>query len=353
MKFSKNEKLILWGLVRYPMLNDRQLSEKISVRMSTLNAIKNKMKRNDIIHDRIVPNVEVMDYEILSVFWSPLSRSLEKNDRRELDELFGKYPNTYTAMVFGDTIFFLSLYKNYTQYRMNEFQQELDMKALGLYSGYSAHKSLYPLGTSVINKNFDYTAVLERAFEIEPIDEGEEAGIPDENFGTAREKLHHLTNKEKIILKGILRSPDMPDNKVAHSLNTTRQAVARHRKELLELGVIKKTRVIDYRQIGFNILTLVDTRYDKKDPAMRSQPDSTPLHLPSFFSVYGNSESFALALFMDFEQYAESKEKYSELMRGFCDLNGEPFIELFSPSNTYTMKHQEYLPLVEEFLDNN
>ena len=78
-KLSKNEKVILWGLVRYPMLNDRQLSDKIRVRMSTLNAIKNKMKRMGLIYDRIVPNVEIMDYEILSVTWTTLSRPIKKN----------------------------------------------------------------------------------------------------------------------------------------------------------------------------------------------------------------------------------------------------------------------------------
>ena len=37
-------------------------------------------------------------------------------------------------------------------------------------------------------------------------------------------------------------------------------------------------------------------------------------------------------------------------MKDFSKIKGEPYINLYSPSNTITMKHQEYLPLVEEFL---
>ena len=351
MKFSKNEKKILWGLVRYPMLNDRQLSEKIKVRMSTLNAIKNKMKRSDLIKDRIIPNVEIMDYEILSVFWSPLTRPTDtRKDADTLIKIFEKYPNTYTAMVFGDTIFFLSLYKNYTQYKITELNQEVELREMGIYDGENPHRSLYPLSTSVINKNFDYTTVLERAFNIDPVPVKEEGGASLEK---AREKIHHLSNKEKVILRGILENPDMPDNKIADLFNTTRQAVARHRKELLELGVIRKTRVIDYRQLGFNILTMVDMEYTKKDNEFGTAPPSSKLHLPSFFSVYGNTEGTSLSLFMDFEKYAEGKEMYTKLIKEFCTWRKEPYINLYSPSNTITIKHQDYLPLVEEFLDGN
>ncbi len=352
MKFSKNEKEILWGLVRYPMLNDRQLSERIKVRMSTLNAIKNKMKRGDLIKDRIIPNVEIMDYEVLSVFWSPLTRQVDpKKDGDKLFKIFERYPNTYTAMVFGDTIFFLSLYKNYTQYKIQEFNQEVELREMGIYNGENPHRSLYPLSTSIINKNFDYTAVLERAFNIDPVpDKGE---VREASLEKAREKIHHLSHKEKVILRGILENPDMPDNKIADLLNTTRQAVARHRKELLELGVIKKTRVIDYRQLGFNILTMVDMEYTKKNNEFGTAPPSSKLHFPSFFSVYGNTEATSLSLFMDFEKYAEGKKMYTNLMKEFCTWRKEPYINLYSPSNTITIKHQDYLPLVEEFLDGN
>ncbi|MBN1539138.1 MAG: Lrp/AsnC family transcriptional regulator [Candidatus Thermoplasmatota archaeon] len=349
MKLSKNEKVILWGLVKFPMLNDRQLSDKIQVRMSTLNAIKNKMKRNGLIFDRIVPNVEIMDYEILTVCWTSLTRGIkDPNDLMFLKGVFDSQINTYTAMVFGETLLVLSLYKNYTDFRKAEHKMITELRARQLIKDDKLHTTLYPLSISQIGKNFDYTAVLERAFGIKP---GNDKGPGIEmDQQKARDKIHHLTRKEKTIIKGILEAPDMPDNKIAAMLDTTRQAVARHKKELLELGVIRKTRVIDYGKLGFEILCLVEGHYNKMGFVEKGGPDVKRLHLPSFFAVYGNSETVSLSLFKDFDQFTESKQIYLEAMKKFCDLHPDPYINLYSPKGTITLKHQEYLPLVEDFL---
>ncbi len=353
MKLSKNEKIILWGLVKYPMLNDRQLSDKIGVRMSTLNAIKNKMKRMDLIFDRIVPNVEIMDYEILSVNWTQLSRIADKeSDTSFLKDLFSRHPSTYTVMVFGDTLFYLSLYKNYTDFKIAEGEVISGLKKKNLFVENRWHSTLYPLKISSLTKNFDYTSVLERAFSIEP-QEDFQAENDEKKLRRAREKIYHLSKKEKTILKGILDAPDLPDNKIASNLDTTRQAVARHKKELLDLGVIKKTRVIDYGKLGFNILCLVEAYYEKKDPQTRKGPDVSSLHLPSFFVVYGDSETVSLSLFKDFGQFTKSRQMYTEALKEFCELRKEPSINLFSPRDTVTIKHQEYLPLIEKFLEEN
>jgi DNA-binding Lrp family transcriptional regulator len=251
-------------------------------------------------------------------------------------------------MIFGDTLLSLSLYKNYTDYRMAEYKIVKELNDKGLLPSENIHSTLYPLSISQIRKNFDYTAVLERAFDIDPSEEG---GMEEEvDLKKAKDKIYHLTRKEKTILKGILEAPDMPDNKIASMLDTTRQAVARHKKELLELGVIKKTRVIDYGKLGFKILCLVEGHYNKIGDVEKGGPDVKRFNLPSFFAVYGNSETVSLSLFKDFEQFTESKEVYLGAMKKFCELQADPYINLFSPKGTITIKHQEYLPLVEEFL---
>lgn len=348
MKLSRNEKLILWGMVRFPMLNDRQLSDRINIRMSTLNAIKNKMKRAGIIHDRLVPNLQIMEYEVLTVGWTPLTRAVRDDpDRRLMIDLFKDHPNTYSAMVFSDTLFYLSLYRDYTHYRSSERDIKMALNDCGLLSGNILHSTIYPMSLSHMNKNFDYTDVLERAFDIEPVMDGSRQGTHNEK---AMSKFHHLTNKEKLILKGILGAPDMPDNKIAQKLDTTRQAVARHKKELLDLGVIRKTRVIDYGLLGFNILCLVQAHYDRVNEEEMTYPNTDPLHLPSFFSIYGMNETVSLSLFQDFNQFSNAREDYTALVKEHFRIRGEPMIMLFSPSETFTIKHQDYLPLIEDYL---
>jgi DNA-binding Lrp family transcriptional regulator len=181
---------------------------------------------------------------------------------------------------------------------------------------------------------------------------GKELGRPNKvpDPEVTREKVYHLTKKEKVIMKGLLQYPDLPDNKIANMLDTTRQAVARHKKELIELNVIKKLRVIDYTKIGFDILCLVEAHYNRSKGSNRSAPDIEHLNLPSFFSVYGNYETVSLSLFQDFQQFSEDRDNYSTAMNKFCRVRGEPMIRLFSPKDTITFKHLDYLPLVDDFL---
>ncbi len=349
MKLSRNEKMILWGLVKYPMLNDRQLSELVGVRMSTLNAIKNKMKRMGLITDRIVPNIEVMGYEILSITWAPLNKaSMTKKEMDGMTNAFGRWPSIYTSQIFGDTLFFISLNKDYTSYRKVDHGIITALSDKELLDTDQVHSTLYPLTLSKVNKNFDYTTVLERMFDINGKEMGRPNKVPDPEV--TREKVYHLTKKEKVIMKGLLQYPDLPDNKIANMLDTTRQAVARHKKELIELNVIKKLRIIDYTKIGFDILCLVEAHYNRLKGSNRSAPDIEHLNLPSFFSVYGNYETVSLSLFQDFQQFSEDRDNYSTAMNKFCRVRGEPMIRLFSPKDTITFKHLDYLPLVDDFL---
>ena len=45
-KLTDKEKLVLWGLVEHPELNDVELSKKLEVKRRTFSAIKTKLKNN-------------------------------------------------------------------------------------------------------------------------------------------------------------------------------------------------------------------------------------------------------------------------------------------------------------------
>jgi DNA-binding Lrp family transcriptional regulator len=218
----------------------------------------------------------------------------------------------------------------------------------GLIDGALVHTTLYPLSLSRVNKNFDYTSVLERMFGLEGKDTKSPRKAPDPDV--TKDKVYHLTKKEKLIMKGLLQYPELPDNKIANLLDTTRQAVARHKKELLELDVIKKLRVIDYTKMGIDILCLLEAHYDRMTTSSKVTPDIQHLNLPSFFSIYGDNETVSLSLFQDFRHFSESRAEYTKAMTSFCKVRGEPFVRLFSPKDTITFKHLDYLPLVDEFL---
>ncbi|MEM2899573.1 MAG: hypothetical protein QXT63_02170 [Thermoplasmata archaeon] len=78
-KLSKNEKLTLYGLVKYPDYNDREIAEKIGLKMSTVTAIKNRLKKNNVFSTIRVPLLQNLGCEMLEVGYAKnYSRILQK-----------------------------------------------------------------------------------------------------------------------------------------------------------------------------------------------------------------------------------------------------------------------------------
>ena len=46
-ELTKKEKLVIYGLVRYPQLTDKELSEKLNLKHSTLTSIRHRLKENE------------------------------------------------------------------------------------------------------------------------------------------------------------------------------------------------------------------------------------------------------------------------------------------------------------------
>jgi len=44
MHLSENEKTILYNLIKYPLFNNRELSEKLGFKLSTVTACKRRLK---------------------------------------------------------------------------------------------------------------------------------------------------------------------------------------------------------------------------------------------------------------------------------------------------------------------
>ena len=93
---SDNEKKTLLGLVKFPTLNDRQLSEKIEIKMSTVTAIKNRLKDLGYFVSVRVPKLQNMGAEMLTIAHAHTDPTLSSKTQVEVgrtlidkfDELF-------------------------------------------------------------------------------------------------------------------------------------------------------------------------------------------------------------------------------------------------------------------------
>ena len=81
IEFTKKEKLMLYGLVKYPQLTDNELSKKLDLKHSTVTSIRHRLKENEYLRKLIIPKLQSMGCEMLVAIYtnfSPLIPLLER-----------------------------------------------------------------------------------------------------------------------------------------------------------------------------------------------------------------------------------------------------------------------------------
>ena len=64
---NKNERRVFYGMIRYPLLNDRELATKLKLKMTTVTAIKNRLKKNKYYSTIRVPVLKHLGTELFSI----------------------------------------------------------------------------------------------------------------------------------------------------------------------------------------------------------------------------------------------------------------------------------------------
>ena len=121
---TKNEKLVLYGLVRWPSLNDRELSKKIGIKRSTVTAIRNKLKREEYFKTTTIPDLKKIGYELITVLhsnYNPLTPFLMREKYadivKEIFHYFFLFANDRERVIF-------SAARNFTETRKEIFDEE-------------------------------------------------------------------------------------------------------------------------------------------------------------------------------------------------------------------------------------
>ena len=85
---STNERVVLLGLIKFPDLNDRQITEKVGLKLSTFTAIKNRLKKNDYFQTVRHPNMSILGSELMFVLFANLSVTPNEKNKEQFVEKF-------------------------------------------------------------------------------------------------------------------------------------------------------------------------------------------------------------------------------------------------------------------------
>ncbi len=336
-----NEREVLYGLVHHPTLNDRELSETLDIKVSTVTAIRRRLRRADYFVTKRLPMMHRLGWEILAAGHGRLSPSRRGATSSRLKELLGdRFPCVFYLSDSPDHFLFLATAPDYTTFKRDLEDLRLAMHRADLLANGDLQTHVLPLGLSAVPNFFDYSHVLALAFGIEdrPTFKIELAKVGDTS----------LTRKETEVLKGLVRFPEISDKAVAGRIRASRQAVSKMRREFEEEGLLRTVRIPNVRALGFELFAAAFAKF-VPTATVRARSDLIEKVLrltPQFFYATCNSDSVLLGALKSYEHFSSLRSSLEKAYQEKGFLAGEPTMRLGVVSMTDVVRNCEFSPLV-------
>jgi len=299
-QLTKKEKTVFYNLVKYPELNDNELSGKIQVKRSTITAIRNRLKKDGFYSTIVVPNLPMLGCRLLGVAYGKYNPLTPRTERMKVSTFEERVKQPELVFARSSDTEFINLYvaEHLADIRKVQDKVYLDYEAHGFIEEFNA--VYYPFELSSVTSIFDFGPLLGTLF-----------GIADtrENFvgpvWSQDSKRVELTNIEKVVLDSLVKYPEATAIELSKKTGKTRSTVSKIRKEMLSNGLIKVVNIPSMEKLGCELLTFFYTRFSPKCPfEVRKEKSQKMMEMYyPILKVSGDMESIALCIMKNYTEY--------------------------------------------------
>ena len=176
---------------------------------------------------------------------------------------------------------------------------------------------------------------------------------PEISLGYEEVTSFHLSNKEKIVFRGLVENPEMPDNAIAKKVGVSRQALSNMRKKFELEELIVELNIPNLSKIGLEILVMSHVFFNPKS-AMKERRQGIEILLaetPQFFTVTGGYESIMLHSISNYDEFNFYKNRLLSIYTTDEFIRGEPKTMLMPLSDLKYHKKFSFGNIVEDVLD--
>jgi len=338
------EKKVLYGIVKFPNDNDRQIAERFGMKQSTVAAIRKRLREEGYYRVYAVPMLQNFGAELMAVIHTnfnpviPLSKriSITEDNIEAAEEIF-------FSMGEDDKGFSLSFSENYTAIgKLNDIRTKT-FGELGLLEKEYPKEIIFPFSISKIYRFFDFAPLLAKIFNIR--DEKKEA----KEFFTIKDTT--LSKREKEVLCAMVEHPEMASKEIAEMLGITRHTVGRMKKKFMEQGYIKTIVIPDFEKLGLKILAFYDVPLDPHNP-----PDFENNHLKELlcdevvFLAARRFEFVAISMHLDYEMYKFCKTEIMQRIKEKEWISTIPFVRTYSLNKARIIKDFTFYPITRKLV---
>jgi DNA-binding MarR family transcriptional regulator len=342
---TENEKLVLYGMVKFPEFGDRELAEKLGLKLPTVTSIRHRLEKEGYIFTTVwTPDIKRLGLNLLNVSYSTYAPSLATPKRMGVaNELAMKQEEVVWSLSEPGQQVSIQLSSDYYYIKKNLDDMEEALAKAGMLEekgivSLTFHSEL--CGKLVL---FDFSPMLESLFDINlPRDSGQGQD--------ATGQVTNLSETEKAVLIGLSSNPTMSNRELAEEIGISRYTIGRLRKRFEDEELIRKCCIPDLLKLGFEIMVFSHARFNLNIPkAKREEAIQSVLTMhPSFFVIKNSVEAISIEAYTDFEEFKRNVGKFSSIYEKHNIFQKEPTRLLFSIPVGRTVKEYDYTALLKK-----
>lgn len=340
-QLTKLQKEALWGLIKYPALNDRETADKVRMKLSTMTTIRYKMINEGYYKTVNAPLVNRMGFELCAFFVLRLKSNAKG---KPLSVRKGEYPNLVYIAHDQNRVLVFGFYPDYTRAQADSHS---------LVSRMTKTKSLARSGhwwKFISLKNNDVLSYFEMSpFVNKGLDMNKSEAKTTKGSVFKGDPIH-ISFFERKVFQELVAFPDATDIQISNNLNITRSTVARIRERFLGLSY-KTLNIVDLAKVNYKAISITAPRLRFSFTGSRSAlvRAANFINFPLFLSVGDYGAVFITA----HKELKGVKKITNSVFRGgpfHRHIKDPPHIATFNLKQLTVLRNHQYVPLIKQAL---
>jgi DNA-binding MarR family transcriptional regulator len=346
-ELTTKEKQMLYGLVKYPKLTDKELSETLDLKHSTATSIRHRLKENNYLRKLIIPKLQSMGCEMLVVIYTHFSPLIPLLERIEITgKTIEVFEEIFLSVGEQDKGFSLSLSKDYaTIGRINDIRTQT-FGGRGLLEEEYPNMVVFPFEISKIYRFFDFAPLLRSSFEL---DSNTETEVENVDFGNKENVV--LSDTEKNAYCILVSYPELSDSDVGRELGVSRHTVSRLRRKFEKNNLMGKLNLPNFVKLGFEILVFYHISFDPRNPPDMEEDEAASLMSDStVFLASRRFEAVMISVYNDYEEYKLDRTKIMHVLKENQWIAEDPVIRSYSLRTMVFIKDFKFAPIASKIV---
>lgn len=344
MNLTEYEKKVLYGIIKYPNANDREIGEIVQVKHSTVAAIRKRLKKEGYYKTIAVPMLQNMGAELMVFTQAKFNPVIPLSKRIEITE---KKIEAFDEIVFSigeeDKGFSIGFSKNYTDIaRINDIRTRT-FGELGLLEKEYPDMTVFPFRMSKTYRFFDFSHVLSNLFGFKL--KNEEA----QNFFEMEKK--NLSRNEKKLLCSIVENPSLSSKQLSSKLGLTRHTIGRIKRKFLEDRYIKIINIPDFKKLGLCLLAFYHIFFDPHNPPDFNNDEVRDIMDDRIILMSVREfEGILISIHSTYEEYKSSNTSIMQKLKENGWIAKNPVVNVYSLNKVAIIKNLYFYPITKKIL---